>query len=90
MSNKLEINHDVMKSLGKKVGKCEKLNKRPMSVNNKISNINVVGNAVNSQQSINDQLRNLDQMIDNVSDLLIDVNQGFSSYDIKLKDDIKK
>lgn len=49
-----------------------------------------MGNAVNSQQSINDQLRNLDQMIDNVSDLLIDVNQGFSSYDIKLKDDIKK
>ena len=90
MSNKLEINHDVMKSLRKKVGKCEKLNKRPISVNNKISNINVVGNAVNSQQSINDQLRNLDQIIDNVSDLLIDVNQGFASYDFKLKDEIKK
>lgn len=90
MSNKLEINHDIMKSLGKKIDKCNKLNKRPISVNNKISSINVVGNAVNSQQSINDQLRNLDQMIDNVSDLLIDVNQGFTSYDIKLKDDIKK
>lgn len=90
MSNKLEINHDIMKSLGKKIDKCNKLNIRPISVNNKISNINVVGNAVNSQQSINDQLRNLDQMIDNVSDLLIDVNQGFTSYDLKLKDDIKK
>lgn len=49
MSNKLEINHDVLKSLGKKIDKCNKLNKRPISVNNKISNINVVGNAVNSQ-----------------------------------------